>query len=55
MVLSYLIREVSYKVNGNLVNSVVIVAVFREVTLNLLVNNDAVFISDTFYLGIFYS
>ena len=53
MVLTYFIHEVLYKIYSNLVYTVIVVTVFREVTFYLKISNDAIFITDWLYLGLF--
>lgn len=36
----------------NQVNAIIIITIFREFTCCLKVNNDAVFVTDSFYLSI---
>ncbi len=52
--LSYLIHEAVHNFRRYEVNAVVIVAVLREIALNLIINDYSVLVTYTFYLCVFY-
>ena len=52
MVLSDLVHKCSNEVNCDLVNSLVIVTILREIALNFVVSYDSVLISDALYLSV---
>ena len=48
-----LIHECADDLYSDLVNAVIIIAVFREIAFNLIIHNNAVFIADALHLCIF--